>query len=1147
MYVTPIFAISEEIKKQIQESALESSGVNLKNILNNRVNSSEHDFLNAIPQNISAKSLESLLDYIDNKVSLQKQESLLLIAKLNIDNYNTFKRYIVSDDKFKRIFNNVRSDMSAYIKEILENNDTTLSTIELVFINECILKLNSNDILNLIIEKDDLLFATKYINESINTNKINNINNILDLIYNKYLLFTDSKKTAKATITFIITVYNKLLKPKLKDVNNDIFIKYYNLNKKLKEHLLNIKKSQEGENNRIKELKNVEDQLLSEFVGWDDTIFRIMSAIRMIELHPTKVTRPIIIPLISFPGYGKTTLIQRLVNLMGWQGKFKQYNLKPGAVSLPIEELKKSGETVGSESNKIQQVVLYDEIQNLVEHNELYFTTDEKDETKKIYSDEDRKKRNDSIDFFWQMLGNGIVVDSLNKTPEYYINALNDHSKNIININYTIRENSYKISEYEKKIPDLNRQRDEQIDIINGITNNLENLFSTIISEALVKDSLDNIKSNYKNNKFDEIKKLFAPQVTVVQTPSPAPTAPAPVSVPSSLSSYDALVSISKDEKEARLKLDKIKKEIDELEKKISTSKDLIQDAQFKLQDFENNSDFLALLNNIKQDFPEIIGKKLSFSDDKRFINDFVKDPALKIESIRSQSSQLPQDKLINYKRIIIFFTGNPAKVIHKIKEDYRNVSENQIDPDTIAKYIEENVKNDVIRDWFRELFGANRPGLESRFRLSAWELIRPFDNKQWVELIINRLESYEKLFNEEAKKYHLNVKIKFDSSVQNIFYKEWVAPIQGPRGLFDSEGEFLGTFITNLISYLIDKNISEETLLHISYNSKNNKHFLVAQSDKIPPIEISIGLHNANNNTNLLSEEEINRRQRIHLAGYIVTGIEQFHSVPKYIENIDIETLGSLYRLWPAPSDELYLFKKRIALTYLGAYSAECEFMSDHYRSPKANLFYPLIKSILESIKKDFTIAKKSINYSNSKEVSLDDIIPSKLSRDPFFIEIDRENYDLVIDNSLVEVREIVQKNKLMISAIANELHHQKSISNEHIKKLYKLNLRTKNPKELWKRILEVIPFVHFKDQFIYTPHLSKILSHDPGSIGPTSYEVLSVPYIRPPSLEDEKNRPRRCESFYQCLDEFVDHLNQGYVDTEKGPFIYPDYQLFK
>ncbi|MBF0299962.1 MAG: hypothetical protein HQK51_14650, partial [Oligoflexia bacterium] len=132
---------------------------------------------------------------------------------------------------------------------------------------------------------------------------------------------------------------------------------------------LNTMREKEKNNlmEKIELLKKTKETLLEEFAGWDDIIDNIMSAAETFMFFPEKEmsSKPVIIPMLSFPGYGKTTLVQRFLELMGLNDKYFQIQVDPGMRSLPTDKLEELGEVDGQNSTGIRGVIHYEEVDNL--------------------------------------------------------------------------------------------------------------------------------------------------------------------------------------------------------------------------------------------------------------------------------------------------------------------------------------------------------------------------------------------------------------------------------------------------------------------------------------------------------------------------------------------------------------------------------------------------------------------------------------------------------------------------------------------------------------------------------------------------------------------------------------------------------------
>lgn len=1127
-----LFPITDELKKEIKNTSEETSSAKYRFTIFSNAHSLDYDIIDYTSPNVSSECLKVLLEFIDQRLRINSSKWVSLIEKVNAKNYSTFKKALDEDKQFKLIFNDDRQNVCNSLEKNITDEKTKLKKLQLTFLQDAICKKNifsliktsldssikNNDLNNLEIIK--VLFMNPFLEKDVTNNiqEFEDICNKIQLFFSKKNLFDLYNQKIKK---LYFNIFKKFIVPNIKHIDAYKFFEFYNIRQTLKK--IDPKKETTPNNSfkdKCDQLDKITKQLLKEFVNWDDTIYRVMSAIRMVALNPEHFNRPIVIPLISLPGYGKTTLIQRIVELMKWNGKFRQYILKPNSITLPIDDLKKVGEVVGKETNEIQQVVLYEEIQNLVPYEELLtLPAIEKEnekgkekEPKLFYSDNDRKKRRESIDFLWQMLGNGIIVDHTNNPPQYYLKLLEKKALNIISTSEEVRTNKSMLSELTKKLNEMETTKMTSEKALDEIKKTQELYLSELIQKGIFTGTTESLQTLFYEKKFDKIKDSFPTTVDKKQADE----------IVNKMSEYHKLFL------ELYNKQKRANENFDDYTKRVKDTENKLFEAQFKIEDIENDYEFISLLSTIRDEMPDLLEGKTSYKERQQFIKNFVEDPGKTLEHLKDLSNTISEDKMVNYKRIIIFITGNPTKIINQIKNDYKNISENQIDPDALSKNIEDTIHPDALRHWFREIFGTNQSGLESRFRLGAWNLIRPFNNKQWADLISKRLESYEKTFTEFAHKMNVSAKIEFDSTVHDLLFREGVAPFQGPRELIDTDKEIFETFITDLASKIADGPSIQHTTFHVSYVEKEKKHFLVANNYHDFVIEIPFGISRQHSESKLSSEEGHSQLQRLHLAAYVLVGTEQFGSVPKYVENIDIDSLSALYRLWPEPSSNIFELKKKIVITLLSAPAVEFVEMLGHFKSDKIFVVYPVVKKILSDIRLNFNSARTALNFSENEEIHLKDLLPEKLSNDPFFIEIDQGNFDKVIDLARSEAIKILRKNRKMISAIGNHLEGQKGITGETIKELYRLNLRTAKPFDLLTWFYDLLTNAHTKKSYIYDPQLIPILSNKPGSVGKTSLEVFDIPYKKPkPSSEYKEDTP---SSFMSCLGDFCDILHRGY-----------------
>ncbi len=140
------------------------------------------------------------------------------------------------------------------------------------------------------------------------------------------------------------------------------------------------------------QLAVISTELKQEFVGIDYIIDEFINYIRVWYLMPELLTRPIIISLWGMTGVGKTDLVRRLVNKLGYQERFVEIELS-NSESSSYYKYETSVAAILSEqgiSDKKPSIVLFDEIQR--------FATIDRD---------GEPIQNEHFQDFWELLSDG--------------------------------------------------------------------------------------------------------------------------------------------------------------------------------------------------------------------------------------------------------------------------------------------------------------------------------------------------------------------------------------------------------------------------------------------------------------------------------------------------------------------------------------------------------------------------------------------------------------------------------------------------------------------------------------------------------------------------------------------------------------------
>ena len=821
------------------------------------------------------------------------------------------------------------------------------------------------------------------------------------------LFFTSQNLCAQVTDdedTNSCTIDNK--KRKVSDVENE---SVQNKKSKSARDKLEEQKAARSELLEVAErLNQVENELLYEFVGWDTQIKRLMAAARVIILQPDMVKKPFVVPLIGFPGYGKTTLIQRWLTKMKWGHRFTQINIKKGTPSLPTEELVAAGELEGEPKEEIQQVILYDEIQNLMPYDELYpeneindrpidsRDSDDGNWNERISGAEvkDLKRKREIREkdhlLLWNILGNGTLIGESQYSPDNYLEQFSS-----IKIRYNNWKNT--LSENHKKKNQLNIALE---DVVKKLKKKDE-------EQKELRESLAENKTDSQNEDEDEEKDSK-----------------------SSLSEENTKEILEKISDDIR----RYRNERYKIEDKIDTSKSKISSLS-KNMDSIKDKELQNLFISLKKDFPAMLGHK-SYFPEKQLSEEFLQNPDEFIQLMHESRKGIQKDKTTHFHRVIIILTGNPEDSIRKVTDTFSEIPENEIDPDSLRQRIVELVAPDEMQKWFRSIFGT-KAGLESRLRLSAWEFIFPFSVSQWEELIERNLSHLNDSLSRDLNSMGVSTQLVFDPSVHQMLFKEGVNPLQGPRGFFDVSAEIFGSFITKLKLDLITlQGQKVPSQINVSFNRQSELMEARTENGSIN-ISFKVGLKKRKESKNVHSQSLKEKRNFIHHVAYCVAGSFYFKKFPANFSYRISDKSEYIPDLWPSEDIGNLFYKKNLLYTLLAAYAADLEYFPAFSQSSQGREFRTLGKEHLNGIKKDLGEKRKNLELSKSGKLSLKDITP-ELANDRFFQLLDDGKAEEALIFALTEVRDLLKKEKSVMRSIADELWQKHELNAEQLAKIF-------------------------------------------------------------------------------------------------------------
>lgn len=753
-------------------------------------------------------------------------------------------------------------------------------------------------------------------------------------------------------------------------------------------------------------LDQVENELLYEFVGWDAQIKRLMAAARVIILQPEIIKKPVVVPLIGFPGYGKTTLIQRWLTKMKWGHRFTQINLKKNTSSLPTEDLVAAGELEGEKKEEIQQVILYDEIQNLMRHDELYpenegaelrLASKEDEQNNHAYAarvaklqniDTQRQKREKDHLLLWNILGNGTLISESKHKPDEYLELFNS-----IKIRY--------VMEVEKSTS-ANKAKDE-------LSQTLEQVQHSVKHKEEIQKDLKNKMSDL-NQQLSKDSEHQDPET------------------------IDSKKNLKKDLDKIRDELSTLRNQVYKLDDKIDTLKEKISSAEKSMINLKER-ELVRLFASHKQDFPAMLGLR-SYVPDKQLAEDFLNNPDEFLAFMQESRKGIQKDKTSYFHRVIIIITGNPEDAIRRVTDTFSEIPESEIDPDSLRQRIMELLPADEMQNWFRSIFGS-RAGLESRLRLSAWEFILPFSVSQWEELIERNLTHLNDSLSRDLRGMGIHTALFFDQSIHQMLYKEGVNPLQGPRGFFDVSAEVFGSFVTKLKLDLISMpKQSIPRQISISFNNQTGQ--LEARSENSAlNIDFRIGLKKRQKNQTNHNQSLKENRNFIHHVAYCLAGTYFFKKFPRSFSYRSSDKNEYVADLWPAEDVGNLFYKKNLLYTLLAAYAADLEYFPAFSQSGHGRNFKTLGKEHLNSIKKDLAEKRKNLELSKPGLLSLKHITP-ELADDNFFKLVDEGKLDEALLFALSEVRDLLNAQKKLMRKIAQELNQKRELNANELARIF-------------------------------------------------------------------------------------------------------------
>lgn len=115
--------------------------------------------------------------------------------------------------------------------------------------------------------------------------------------------------------------------------------------------------------NKSKRLENIKPILKSEFIGIDTVIDDLIDQISPYYIFPDSISRPLVVNLWGMTGTGKTTLIQRIVELLEYQDRLIKIDVGDYATNFSDWKLKNDLQKKYDQNQKSDMIIVFDEFQ----------------------------------------------------------------------------------------------------------------------------------------------------------------------------------------------------------------------------------------------------------------------------------------------------------------------------------------------------------------------------------------------------------------------------------------------------------------------------------------------------------------------------------------------------------------------------------------------------------------------------------------------------------------------------------------------------------------------------------------------------------------------------------------------------------------
>ncbi|ROL61953.1 AAA family ATPase [Bacteroidetes/Chlorobi group bacterium ChocPot_Mid] len=413
-------------------------------------------------------------------------------------------------------------------------------------------------------------------------------------------------------------------------------------------------------------------------------------------------------------------------------------------------------------------------------------------------------------------------------------------------------------------------------------------------------------------------------------------------------------------------------------------------------------SDFFDLVSSEFKDFFEFEGYILSLNGKEsiKFLNKIIK------------LKELP--KSLNLRKSLIFIVGN-------LDEAY--VMSHDMDPDENPDVLHEfsskitltNIKK-VLRARFRQ---------EQIARLGNNHIIYPaFNSATFKAIIQHKLNKFSLLVKE---KYDID--LEFDSSVNEIIFKEGVFPTLGARPVFTTINLLIESNFTKIIGDIFKLKIDVEKIIWMYTDSKFIIELL--SKDNIKIHTLCYDVHLRLDNLRISTNDDKQALIAVHESGHAIVSSLRTRILPREIISVsaDSEIGGKSVGDLPfnnLPTKETFLF---CIESLLSGYVAERLIFGENNTTAGVNNDIKRATELASEMIQQYGMGKNrfriGVNYSGES-----DIVTMNKSH--------QEEVKSILITCEKTAEEILQKNKVLLLKMAEYLSTHTKIERAGIKELF-------------------------------------------------------------------------------------------------------------